>query len=326
MNNPTTVPCSKVRLEWKADKNPAMQTYNQTWGNVVLLALVVCFLSGCQVTPYIRDVHEDERLMVRLEDHTGGPFPANPMQFDHPVELSEDQWGRTLRSIQIQREAGGDPAYGTGKELGESRKEQEALFSEHEIRRLQQYVAQAFAQARDSEWVTFVIRHPLGAYQWLKKTITAQSISSGGIYMADHTLHMYLANIRTPMTLPAIGDHIRDNPFSVTDAPFYQVNNTAIQTVKKLPQEGLRGTINPSIYEVTLDMAHIFQATEGMTPNSTSDGEPLRQPLRDEPRVAKKLRQLLKLQQDGLLTEEEYGVMKRKLLDQFIDASQSKTD
>ncbi len=91
-----------------------MRSYSQILGNVVFLVLVVYFLAGCQLTPYIRPVHENDRLLVRLEDHTWGPFPENPMQFDHPIALSEDQWSQILRSIQIQREAGGDPAYGLG--------------------------------------------------------------------------------------------------------------------------------------------------------------------------------------------------------------------
>jgi hypothetical protein len=266
-------------------------------------------------------VHEDDHLLVRLEDHTGGPFPENPTQFDHPFALSEDQWGRILRAIQIQREPGGDPAYRLANETERSGKKLDSLFNEQEVLLLQKYVAQAFTQARSSEWVTFVIRHPLGSYQWLNRKITAQSISSGGFYVANQTLHLYLTNIRAPITLTAIGEQIWDNPFYATDATFYQVESNAIQIVKKHPQKGLRGKINPSIYEVKLDMPHILEAHEGGRQSQPSDGEFSSVHSTHETEVAKKLRDLLNLQQDGLITQEDYDVMKRKLLEQFVDES-----
>jgi len=295
-----------------------MRLYSQIWGNVVFLVLVVFFLAGCQLTPYIRPVHENEYLLVRLEDHTGGPFPENPMQFDHPVALSEDQWGQMLRAIQIHRESGGDPAYGFEVESEKSGEKVDSLFTEQEVLSLQKYVAQAFAQARSSEWVMFVIRHPIGSYQWLNKTISAQSISSGGFYVANHILHLYLTNIRAPITSTAIGEQLWDNPFYVADAAFYQVQSNAIQTVKKLPQKGLRGKINPSIYDVALNMQEILEPQKEEKQKVLEKDKSMPS---HESSVAKKLRDLLILKQDGLITEEDYDVMKRKVLEQFIDES-----
>ena len=310
---------AELRQGWRIDRNSIRRSHGQKWSHVVLLGLVVCVLSSCQLTPYIRHVHEDDHLLVRLEDHTGGPFPENPTQFDHPIKLSEDQWGRMLRMIQIQREPGGDPAYRLANATKRSGKTPDLLFNEQEVLLLQKYVAQAFTQARSSEWVTFVVRHPLGSYRWLNKSIIAQSISSGGFFVADNALHGYLANIRAPVTLTTIAEHILANPFYVTDATFYQVENTTMQTVKKRPQKGLQGEINPSIYEVTLDMPRIFETQEGERQSQPTEDEFSSASSTHETEVAKKMRHLLKLQQEGLITDEDYSVMKRKLLDQFID-------
>ncbi len=195
-------------------------------------------------------------------------------------------------------------------------KKMDSLFTELEVLSLQKYVAQAFAQARSSEWVTFVIRHPLGSYQWLNKTISAQSLSSGGFYVANHILHLYLTNIRAPITSTAIGEQIWDNPFYVADADFFQVQSNAIQTVKKLPQQGLRGKINPSIYEVALNMQKILEPNGGKEQRVLTEEKSMAS---HEAAVAKKLRNLLILKQDGLITQKDYDIMKRKVLEQVID-------
>jgi len=321
LNNHIASPCSKVKLGWKVDKNPAMRTYKQIWGDVVLLALVVSLFSGCQLTPYIRDVHEDGHLIVQLEDHTGGPFPENPMPFDHPVELSEDQWGQILRAIQIQREPGGDPAYGIEKVAEEAKQNMESLFIEHEVHSLQKYIAQAFARARSSEWITFVLRHPLGSYEWFNKTITAQSMTSGGFYVANHRLHLYLTNIRVPITSTAMADHIWDNPFYTTDATYYQVKDTATQTVQKHPQEGLRGKVNPSINEVILELAPLLEGQKWERQDQPGNGKLPAIHSRPDPELTQTLRDLLILQQEGLITQKDYDDMKRTLLKKFMDES-----
>jgi hypothetical protein len=81
--------------------------------------------------------------------------------------------------------------------------------------------------------------------------------------VANQTLHLYLSNIRAPITLTAIGEQIWVNPFYSTDATFYQVASNDIQTVKKLSQKGLQRKIKPSIYEVTLERQHILEPHEG---------------------------------------------------------------
>ncbi|MDH5428668.1 MAG: hypothetical protein OEZ57_02975 [Nitrospirota bacterium] len=294
-----------------------MRLFSQKWGHVIFLGLVVCVLSGCQLTPYIRGVHEDEHLLVRLEDHTGGPFPENPMRFDHPVVRSEEQWERVLRTIQIREESGGNPAF--KEDSAKPGKASEALFTDEEISFLTPVAAQAFARARSNEWVTFVIRHPLGSYEWLNKTIMAQSMTSGGFYVANQKLHLYLTNIRSPITSTIIGENIWDNPFYITDAMYYQVEDTATQTVKQHPQQGLRGKINPSINEVTLEMARSLEAHEDGSQSQPAEGEFPDIHSRTKPAIAKKLRDLLILRQDGLITQEDYDGIKRTLLEQFID-------
>lgn len=311
-------PFKGLVLMWRIYGMPSKQALFQKLVQPLILPLFLLFLTGCQISPYIRHLHEDDHLLVRLEDHTGGPFPENPTQFDHPITLSEAQWGQLLRAIQIQRQPGGDPVYGLEKESEKPEKKLDSLFTEAEVLSLQKYVAQAFAQARSSEWVTFVIRHPLGSYQWLNKTITVQSMSSGGFYVSNHILQLYLTNIRTPITSTAIGELIWDNPFYVSDAAFYQVQSNAIQTVKKLPQKGLRGKINPSIYELALNMQKILEPNKGKKQNVLAEEKAMPS---HESSVAKKLRDLLILKQNGLITEENYNVMKRKVLEQFIDES-----
>jgi len=302
---------------WRIGKIASMRSSCQNWGHVVLLGLVICVLSGCQLNPYIRHVHEDEHLVVRLEDHTGGPFPENPMPFDHPVALPEEQWERVLRAIQIHQERGGNPAF--RKDSGRSEKEQVPLFTDEDISFLTPVVAQAFGQARSTEWVTFVMWHHLGSYEWLNRAITAQSMTSGGFYVANHRLHLYLINIRSPITSTAIKEQIWENPFYATDATNYQIESNATQTVTKHPQQGLRGKINPLINEVTLEMGRIFDVQEGWRQRQSLEGKSLATPARDEPEVTKKFRELLILQQQGLITQEDYDEMKKTLLEEFVD-------
>lgn len=311
--------CLTSRLKGWLNRSSVKPRLFRKWWEAVFLSLV--FFSGCQVSPYIRPIHENDHLLVRLEDHTGGPFPENPTAFDHPVVLSEDQWGQILRAIQIQREPGGDPAYGEEETLQKGEGEMEALFTAEERHSLQPYLAQAFARARPSEWVTFVIRHPLGTYHWLNKTIQAHSISSGGMYVVNHMLHLYLTNIRAPLTSTVMEEQIWHNPFSVSDAAFYHVKKTKLQMVKRLSQHGLRGKINPSIYDVALDMRKILgQETKGK-PRALEEQPRFLSSQEETSGMSQKLRELLKMKQEGLITQEDYDAMKKKILDQFVNES-----
>jgi hypothetical protein len=157
-----------------------------------LTPYVVLFLVGCAIpqVPY-RTVYEDPVNYVRLEvdDSVLPEWP--PSAHTHPKAIGTEEVARLLSGISVQEhriwlqkwlqgEAPLVPAFRT-----------------EELALLSLQIAEAFAQARPNERVTFYLSQP--------QTSVKRIITSGGIYLRGTELHFILGNWQTLYGIPTYG-------------------------------------------------------------------------------------------------------------------------
>jgi hypothetical protein len=157
-----------------------------------LTPYVVLFLVGCAIpqVPY-RTVYEDPVNYVRLEvdDSVLPEWP--PSAHTHPKAIGTEEVARLLSGISVQEhriwlqkwlqgEAPLVPAFRT-----------------EELALLSLQIAEAFAQARPNERVTFYLSQP--------QTSVKRIITSGGIYLRGTEFHFILGNWQTLYGIPTYG-------------------------------------------------------------------------------------------------------------------------
>jgi hypothetical protein len=150
------------------------------------------FLVGCAIpqVPY-RTVYEDPVNYVRLEvdDSVLPEWP--PSAHTHPKAIGTEEVARLLSGISVQEhriwlqkwlqgEAPLVPAFRT-----------------EELALLSLQIAEAFAQARPNERVTFYLSQP--------QTSVKRIITSGGIYLRGTEFHFILGNWQTLYGIPTYG-------------------------------------------------------------------------------------------------------------------------
>jgi hypothetical protein len=150
------------------------------------------FLVGCAIpqVPY-RTVYEDPVNYVRLEvdDSVLPEWP--PSAHTHPKAIGTEEVARLLGGISVQEhriwlqkwlqgEAPLVPAFRT-----------------EELALLSLQIAEAFAQARPNERVTFYLSQP--------QTSVKRIITSGGIYLRGTELHFILGNWQIIYGIPTYG-------------------------------------------------------------------------------------------------------------------------
>lgn len=149
-------------------------------------------LLGCAIphVPY-RSVYEDPVNFVRLEldDLVLSEWP--PTAHNHPKVITADEVARLLDGIRVQEHRIWLQKWIQGEAPFEP------VFSPDEIRLLSQHIAQALAEARDNERVTFYLSQP--------QTSVKRVITSGGLYFHGTELHFILGNWQIIYGIPTYG-------------------------------------------------------------------------------------------------------------------------
>ncbi|HEX3204436.1 MAG TPA: hypothetical protein VHQ67_06780 [Nitrospiraceae bacterium] len=150
------------------------------------------FLVGCAVLPVpARVVYEDPTDFVRLEPDPD-VYPDLPETLhNHPAKLSVDAVIELLEGLYVRESRNRLQRYFMGVAP------LEPAFRDDEIAWLAPRVAEALAEARPDEQVTFYISYP--------QTSIKREITSGGLYVHGPRLHFRLANHRIIYGIPAYG-------------------------------------------------------------------------------------------------------------------------
>ncbi len=161
--------------------------------NTRLTALLfLFFLTGCAI-PYVpyRTVYEDPVNYVRLEEDDAVLPEWPPGHHAHPKAFTVEQMSRLLKGMTVQEHRiwiqtwlqGDAPVV--------------PAFKDDEVELLAPQLAEAFAAAKYNERVTFYLSQP--------QTSVKRVITSGGMYVHNHRLHVILGNWQIVYGIPTYG-------------------------------------------------------------------------------------------------------------------------
>ena len=159
---------------------------------VSAVASTCLFVVGCAIPhiPY-RAVYEDPVNYVRLEvdDSVLPEWP--PSMHTHPKAISADEVAHLLSGFSVQEH----------RIWIQKRLQGEApfvpAFRPEELALLSQQIAEAFAQARPNERVTFYLSQP--------QTSAKRVITTGGLYLHGTAMHFILGNWQVIYGIPTYG-------------------------------------------------------------------------------------------------------------------------
>ncbi|MFQ5991800.1 MAG: SHOCT domain-containing protein [Nitrospiraceae bacterium] len=260
--------------------------------------LLACL--GCATTPPAsRVVYEDEERVVRLAVN----YRGSAKEHSHPAALSQAQLTAVLEAVSATPRAPqpqGPFDYAT-RPTGS---EPSALFSDEVTKFISRHVTEALQRATPLEDVEFYLNLPR------EKAI--REITSGALYIEDDQLHLRLANYRHP----TVGEHevnkTRAHPLTVLAKPSYEIDPGPYGKVK--PQKGWKSLVTVFPQHVVIEYRALLRSVDrtGDVRNSSKQ-----QKISPESSVADRLRELNELRDEGLITEEEFQEMRRKLLDSY---------
>jgi len=154
--------------------------------------LLLVALAGCAV-PQVpsRVIYEDPVSFVRLEPDPFFLPEWPPSANSHPATIGPDRIAHILKGFRVREHR----PWLLVKIMGEA--PWEPAFRDEEVEVLAPRLAEALAQARPDEIVTFYLSRP--------QTSKKREITSGGLYVKQNDLHFILGNRRIIYGIPAYG-------------------------------------------------------------------------------------------------------------------------
>lgn len=163
----------------------------------IMAAILLVWTVGCANPGFIIQPVEDEpSLLVGLASSPEGASDTET-RYDHPVEWTTGDLQAALKRLAIQEGSG----------LLDSSRPQQAVFSPENLTHLVPALQHTFNIARPSDWIVFAVWGSSEQTQGLE-------VTSGGLFLQDHQLHILLANHRERVSSEEDGiQAIRKNPF-----------------------------------------------------------------------------------------------------------------
>lgn len=266
------------------------------WWLASLATLLV--IHGCSgPARYSRAVQEQAHRYVRLEARYGYGhqygYDSAAMRFAHPVSLSEAEWDRLLRAIQIQARKG-------LLTIGREQAGPSEAFREDERRFLVHGLAEAFSKARADEWVVFYLSRP----RERGGSSGVVEFSSGGLFVEAGQLHLVLANYRYAASLEFLQEQAKNDPLRPAGEAFYDLVPSTYQSVRPVKMWDMTEPIRTQSVELILEYQALLESPDGSVTKPAGGAL-----------LAERLRILSQLFKEGLITEEEYRLKRQQLLD-----------
>ncbi len=266
-----------------------------------LLLSGTCVGAATPITRAACEMCEEGARFVRLQQVTEDGRSAHLRSFAHPLVLSSEDWVPLLKGLQVQRQAEGllfrDPP---GPVL--------PAFTPDEIAYLSWTLSQAFARAQPNEMVVFGLTR-LNAYNMTE-------ITTGGWFLDGASLHLIVANYRKAATMPSTRQLLWERPLRPDAGPYYDLVAGQHQVLTR-EVGGWAGLFSVAPSELMIAyQAMLIGEPVGALPSSEASTlksgiAPPALSLEDRLRVLKRL------QEQGLITDEDFRTKKQQLLDQF---------
>ncbi len=263
----------------------------QNYGSTILLGLVMC--SCMSHTPATRFLVEqpDKTVGMEVTYREGSP------EYSHPAHLPPEMLDQILQHVEVQ------PSSLLDRMVGGSSTTQ-AAFSEEQRQFFSNHLSQALNRATPLETVTFYWATSRGNGIW--------ELTSGGLYLQDHNLHLVLPNFRQTVTGQHPPEHLRDAPLLPLGEPLYSLAaiKPAQQMTHSLASEILSPQTPHFVFPLNLFSSAQGTATEPQAQSSRSSPSPDRS-------MKARLQRLKELRQDNLLSEKEYQQKRQEILQQL---------
>jgi hypothetical protein len=281
---------------------------------VLLLFLLagIWLHQGCSAAPphepgptrIVCGLCEETDRFVRLQSHPNRPGGEASGRFAHPFRLSSEDWIPVLASIQVQTRAAALVFFSTKQPAAPA-------FSPAEVEYLSVTLSKAFAEAGPEEWVVFGLSQP-GA-----SGIT--EMTTGGWFLEGSNLHLVLANHRCPVSMPGVRDLLARDPLTPNTGRAFDLAVGPHQQVVK-DAETLASLFGPTPWELAIDYRAVLLASvapsEGPAKVRDEGGEPQAGGSK-KLSIEESLALLKRLRDQGLITDADYDVKKKQLLDRF---------
>ncbi len=136
---------------------------------------------------------QEPAWFVRLDSFETEDRPS--ARYDHPVSWKDEDLAAVMAGLFLEERVG----------LMDNVKPSQPLFSAEEIDLLHPAIRQAFEKATRAEWIAFVLLQPHGA---------ETEVTSGGLFVESHRMHVVVANHRTLVAGNSVDlAGVRNNPF-----------------------------------------------------------------------------------------------------------------
>ena len=207
--------------------------------------VLTLFLAGCAI-PQVpsRTIYEDPVNYVRLEEDRGYLIEWPPSHNSHPAALGPEVLRPLLQGLVIQehriwlqRWIAGDAPF-------------QAAFQDQEIALLSAQLAEALAQAKPNERVTFYLSEPQAS--------TKRVVTSGGLYMKGTELHLILGNWQIVYGIPTYGMiYDRRYPMRPTAAKGFDLFFQPHEAMRRTQSSWIDGVLANGADEVVIDLSKL---------------------------------------------------------------------
>ena len=262
---------------------------------IVGLGLVIGLLTtSCSSHP------STTRFLVEQPDKTVGmevTYRDGSPEYSHPAHVPSETLNQVLQHVEMQ------PSSLLDRMVGGSSTTQTA-FSEEQRDFFSHHLSQALNRATPLETVTFYWATSRGNGIW--------ELTSGGLYLQDHRLHLVLPNFRQTVTGQHPPQHIRENPLLPLGQPLHSLK--AMKPAQQVTYSLATELWSPQTPHFVFPL-HLFSSTHGTAPEpqartSGSSQSPDRS-------TKARLQRLKELRQDDLLSEEEYQQKRQEILEKL---------
>lgn len=262
---------------------------------MISVLIVACSLGAESASRVACGRCEEPDRFVRLQARSTEALLPDAASASHRAHLGPDEWTQLLKLIRVQSRP-------EGLLFGRTKGPVIEAFTSDEITFLSTSLTKAFAEARPEEVVVFGLAHP--------RTPEFTEITTGSWFIKDDALHLILANYRTAVTLPGIRSLLWEEPLRRQPGLLYELVPGEYQTLapSKDGDTSLFGSSQPS--EVAILYQSILQPDTPSKPSSVTSTRP-------PDGLEKRLEQLKRLWEQGLITEEEYRAKKQEFLDRL---------
>lgn len=264
-------------------------------------AVWVCSLMTAACAAPLRDdrtVHETDGRYVKLETRYGGEKAYAGRAYGHPLPLSQDDWERMLRQVSVR------PRRMLLGRIGDDATPQPA-FRDDERAYLARYLARGLARARRDQIVVFYLSRDRDGQ--------LKEISSGACYALDGRIRLVLANYRYLASAPYLQRPIEEDPLRSGGALLYSVVPGEDQEIPASASWDFVAPFGWRPLALSIDYAATLRSRQADQPpgESVVSEETSRQ---EERRVRESLRTLERLLQEGLMTQEEFSILRERIV------------